>query len=118
MGLLDEDGFLWHRGRLKRFVKVGGEMVSLVMVEYYLEKILGDTSDCCVVEIPDPKKGSRIIAVLTKQISHKELVNKLHEYLPPIAMPKETVFMKDLPKMPSGKIDFRTTTELVIDQID
>jgi len=118
MGILDEGGFLWHRGRLKRFVKVGGEMVSLVMVEYYLEKILGDTGDCCVVEIPDPKKGSRIIAVLTEKISHKELVNKLHEYLPPIAMPKETVFMKELPKMPSGKVDFRTTTELIIEQID
>jgi acyl-[acyl-carrier-protein]-phospholipid O-acyltransferase / long-chain-fatty-acid--[acyl-carrier-protein] ligase len=118
MGLMDEDGYLWHRGRLKRFVKVGGEMVSLVMVEYYLEKILGDSNDCCVVEIPDPKKGSRIIAVLTEKIAYKEMVNQLREFLPPIAMPKEVIFMEDLPKMPSGKVDFRTTTEMVIEQVN
>ncbi|MEJ2627739.1 MAG: AMP-binding protein, partial [bacterium] len=33
MGMLDEDGYLWHKGRLKRFVKIGGEMVSLVNTE-------------------------------------------------------------------------------------
>src|SRR5210317_379278 len=30
MGYLDEDGYLWHVGRFRRFVKIGGEMVSLV----------------------------------------------------------------------------------------
>jgi len=40
MGYLDEDGYLWHAGRFKRFAKVGGEMVSLVRVENVLEKLL------------------------------------------------------------------------------
>lgn len=57
MGLMDEDGYLWHRGRLKRFVKIGGEMVSLVMIEYLLEKITPEEIGCCVVEFPDPRKG-------------------------------------------------------------
>ena len=38
MGYLDEDGYLWHAGRFKRFAKVGGEMVSLVRVENVMEK--------------------------------------------------------------------------------
>src|SRR5208283_4966738 len=43
MGFLDEDGFLWHAGRLKRFVKIGGEMISLVRVENVLENFLPET---------------------------------------------------------------------------
>ncbi|MFA7228346.1 MAG: AMP-binding protein, partial [Melioribacteraceae bacterium] len=40
MGYMDSDGYLWHVGRLKRFLKVGGEMVSLIKVEDVLEKLL------------------------------------------------------------------------------
>ena len=42
MGNLDEDGYLWHVGRLKRFVKIGGEMVSLIRVENALENYIPD----------------------------------------------------------------------------
>ena len=49
MGYFDEDGYLWHAGRFKRFAKIGGEMVSLVKVENTLEKFLPDGSIllCC-----------------------------------------------------------------------
>ena len=40
MGYRDEDGYLWHVGRLGRFLKVGGEMVSLVQVEDALQRAL------------------------------------------------------------------------------
>jgi len=65
MGYLDEDGFLWHSGRLKRFVKIGGEMVSLVKVEDVLEKFLPENVACSVVEVPDALKGVKIVAVVT-----------------------------------------------------
>ena len=65
MGVLDEEGFLWHRGRLKRFVKIGGEMVSLVRVESVLLGLLPEGVDCCVVEVPDSLKGARIVAAVT-----------------------------------------------------
>ena len=40
MGYRDEDGYLWHVGRLGRFLKIGGEMVSLVQVEDVLQRTL------------------------------------------------------------------------------
>ena len=113
MGNIDEDGYLWHVGRIKRFVKIGGEMVSLVKIENVLEKLLPEGSHCCVVEIPDSTKGARIVAVVTEEINEKTIMKQMAEQLPKIAMPKQFITMEDLPKMGSGKIDFRTITDTV-----
>ncbi len=113
MGVLDKDGYLWHRGRLKRFVKVGGEMVSLVQVESELEKVLPSEIECCAVEIPDSKKGANIVVALTGEVDRKELQNLLAKRLPAVAMPRQYLVFAELPKMGSGKIDFRGTTDLV-----
>lgn len=118
MGYLDDDGFLWHCGRLMRFVKIGGEMISLVRVENILEKHLPKDVECCVVEIPDAQKGAKIIAVTTKPINEKEITKKMSHELPNIAIPKYFIVLEDLPKMGSGKIDFRKTTEMIRTMMD
>jgi acyl-[acyl-carrier-protein]-phospholipid O-acyltransferase/long-chain-fatty-acid--[acyl-carrier-protein] ligase len=117
MGWMDEDGYLWHVGRLKRFVKIGGEMVSLIKVEDVLEKLLPDDVKCCVVEVPDQTKGAKIVAAVTQQIDEKETLKKMGEQLPNIALPKQFVIIPELPQMGSGKIDFRTTTNIVLDKV-
>jgi acyl-[acyl-carrier-protein]-phospholipid O-acyltransferase/long-chain-fatty-acid--[acyl-carrier-protein] ligase len=113
MGLIDDDGYLWHKGRLKRFVKIGGEMVSLVRVESELNGFIADDIDYCVVEVPDSLKGARIVVALTKEINTKEIINRLSGKLPKIAIPSQFVLINELPKMGSGKVDFRTVTDLV-----
>ena len=113
MGCLDGAGYLWHAGRLKRFVKIGGEMISLVAVEEALGKVLPDGAECCVVEIPDALKGAKILAAVTHPVNKKEIIATLAKDLANIAIPKQFIIMEDLPKMGSGKIDFRTTTEMV-----
>jgi acyl-[acyl-carrier-protein]-phospholipid O-acyltransferase / long-chain-fatty-acid--[acyl-carrier-protein] ligase len=113
MGYLDADGFLWHSGRLKRFVKVGGEMVSLVRVEDILQKCLPENINCSVVEVPDALKGVRIVAAVTQKVDEKKILKQMSEQLPNIALPKQFVVIEELPKMGSGKIDFRTVTDMV-----
>ncbi len=113
MGMLDEDGYLWHRGRLKRFVKIGGEMVSLVRVELELEELLPEGVECCVVELPDARKGALLAVAVSEPVDEKPLLKALAKRLPPIAMPKCFVVLEELPKMGSGKVDFRSTTTLV-----
>lgn len=108
MGVVDEDGFLWHRGRLKRFVKVGGEMVSLVKVEEILSKHLPDGVTCCVVDVPNPKKGADVVAaVATGEFDKRKILKKLAKELPAIAVPKEFYIIEDIPLMGSGKVAFR-----------
>ena len=117
MGNLDEDGYLWHVGRLKRFVKIGGEMVSLVKIEDILEKYLPEDSHCCVVEIPDAIKGAKIVAVVTTPLDEKATLKEMAKHLPTISLPKIFLVWENLPKMGSGKIDFRTISEMAREQL-
>lgn len=113
MGYMDEDGYLWHAGRFKRFTKVGGEMVSLVKVENVMEKYLHHGVSCCVVEIPDDKKGSYIVAAVSAEVNKTEILRRMMADLPSIALPRQFVVIENLPMMGTGKIDFRTVTKMV-----
>jgi acyl-[acyl-carrier-protein]-phospholipid O-acyltransferase/long-chain-fatty-acid--[acyl-carrier-protein] ligase len=115
MGYLDADGYLWHVGRLKRFLKVAGEMVSLIKVEDVLEKFLPADVECCVVEVPDALRGAKIVAAVTQPIDDKGTLKKMAEHLPNIALPSRFVIVPEMPKTGSGKIDFRSITEKVRD---
>jgi acyl-[acyl-carrier-protein]-phospholipid O-acyltransferase/long-chain-fatty-acid--[acyl-carrier-protein] ligase len=112
MGFFDEDGYLWHAGRFKRFAKIGGEMVSLVKVENILEKYVPEGVSCCVVEVPDDKKGSYIVATVSAEVHKTEILRKMMTDLPTIALPRQFIVIKDLPMMSTGKIDFRSVTRL------
>jgi acyl-[acyl-carrier-protein]-phospholipid O-acyltransferase/long-chain-fatty-acid--[acyl-carrier-protein] ligase len=113
MGFMDQDGFLWHVGRLARFLKVGGEMVSLVKVEDVLERALPAGVFCSVVEVPDAFRGSKIFAVVTQGVDEKEVLRQMGGELPNIALPRQFVVVPELPRRSSGKIDFRALTESV-----
>jgi len=115
MGYMDEDGYLWHVGRLTRFLKIGGEMVSLVQVEDILQRVVPAEVACAVVEVPDALRGSKIVAVTTGQVDERAVTRQMGEELPRIALPRQFVTVPELPRMPSGKIDYRTLTETVQD---
>lgn len=117
MGMLDEDGFLWHRGRLKRFVKIGGEMVSLVRSENVLEQVLPEGVECCVVEVPDSLKGARLVAAVTEKVNEREMIKRMGKYLAPIEIPKIFIVIPEMPKLGSGKINFRAIGEMVRKEI-
>jgi acyl-[acyl-carrier-protein]-phospholipid O-acyltransferase / long-chain-fatty-acid--[acyl-carrier-protein] ligase len=117
MGYMDADGFLWHVGRLRRFVKIGGEMVSLIHVEETLEEHLPPDTGCCVVEVPDAIKGAKIIAAITRPINERQVLQEMSKKLPAIALPKRFVILEDLPRMASGKTDFKRITDTVREMI-
>lgn len=115
MGFFDEDGYLWHAGRFKRFAKVGGEMISLVRVENILEKLLPEGVSCCVVEIPDEKRGSYIVATVSAEVNKTHILRLMLDELPIIALPRQFIIIEELPMMSTGKIDFRSVTRMVLE---
>jgi acyl-[acyl-carrier-protein]-phospholipid O-acyltransferase / long-chain-fatty-acid--[acyl-carrier-protein] ligase len=118
MGYLDEDGYLWHAGRFKRFVKIGGEMVSLIRVENTLEKFLPAGASCCVVDVKDEVKGASIIATVTIEVNKTDILKKMGAELPNIALPKQFIVIKEFPMMATGKIDFRSVAKIVQETIN
>ena len=63
---MDADGYLYIRGRMKRFAKVSGEMVSLTAVEDALAGAFPQYGLRCQVAVitrPDEDKGEELIAV-------------------------------------------------------
>ena len=117
MGYFDKDDYLWHSGRFKRFVKIGGEMVSLVKVENTMEKHLPKGVACCIVEIPDDVKGATIVAAVTSEINKVTILKKMGQELPNIALPRQFFVIEELPMMGTGKINFRAVTEMVNDMV-
>jgi acyl-[acyl-carrier-protein]-phospholipid O-acyltransferase/long-chain-fatty-acid--[acyl-carrier-protein] ligase len=92
-------------------------MVSLVKVEDVLDKLLPKDVSCCVVEVPDHIKGAKIVAAVTQKLDEKAILRSMSSQLPNIALPKQFVVIEELPKMATGKIDFRTITDMVRDML-
>ena len=113
MGVMDSDGYLWHRGRLRRFVKIGGEMVSLSAIEGSLGKIFSEGLQFCMVGIPDDKKGAKLVLVTSAKVS-KSGVNKqlTSDGFSKIYFPKKYLVAKELPIMGNGKINFRQVEQM------
>ena len=116
IGVIDNDGYIWHRGRLKRFVKVGGEMVSLVKVEDVLSHLLPEDVICCVVDVPNPTKGADVVAAVANgNFDMHAVLKQLKKELPSIAVPRQFYVIDDIPMMASGKVNFRAVEKICRD---
>ena len=112
IGYLDEDQFLFIKGRLSRFSKIGGEMVPHETVEETIKKILSNQYDgeisLVVVGQPDPIKGEQLVLVTDREIDFPELRKKLSENgLPNLWIPKKIQMVDNIPILPTGKPIFK-----------
>src|SRR6185437_4478114 len=61
---IDEDGFVAIKGRLQRFAKIGGETVSLAVVESIASVLWPDYAHAAIA-VPDGRKGEQIVLITT-----------------------------------------------------
>jgi acyl-[acyl-carrier-protein]-phospholipid O-acyltransferase/long-chain-fatty-acid--[acyl-carrier-protein] ligase len=104
---LDAEGYLTIKGRLKRFAKVGGEMVSLAAVEGQVGRLWPDHAHA-VVALPDPKKGEQLVLVTDQSGARREdlVAFARHVGMAEIAVPKTLLTVERLPVLGSGKLDY------------
>ena len=118
IGYLDADNFLFIKGRLSRFSKIGGEMVPHETIEEKIKKLLSNQNDnetsLVVVGQPDPNKGEQLVLVTEREIDFPELRKKLSTNgLPNLWIPKKIQIIDNIPILPTGKIDFQGIKNLL-----
>lgn len=112
-GRLDEDGFLTIVDRYSRFAKVAGEMVSLGLVEGEITKVLGENDQIAIVALPDAKKGEKLVLLLEGEMELDALKEKIKDIdMNPLFMPSEYFKVEALPKLGTGKADFKGAKRL------
>jgi len=114
-GYLDEDGFLSIVDRYSRFAKIGGEMISLGLIEEEISKVLNENSKIAVTSVPDEKKGEKIVLLAEGEIETEELKEKIKTLnLNPMFIPSLFFKVDALPKLGSGKTDLKGLKKLAI----
>ncbi|MFO1370236.1 MAG: acyl-[ACP]--phospholipid O-acyltransferase [Marinagarivorans sp.] len=113
-GYIDEDGFIFIVDRYSRFAKIGGEMISLTQVETAIkEQINNPEIDVVVINLPDDKKGEKLIALHEVPLETDTLRQQLQAAgLNPLAIPSQWCLVPQLPKLGSGKTDFTAAKTL------
>jgi acyl-coenzyme A synthetase/AMP-(fatty) acid ligase len=115
LGMLDEDGFLFHRGRADGVIMRGGFKVLPVSVEAVLNAFPGVEASC-VVGVPEPRLGQVPVAVVEMQPGiaapePKALETHLRASLPAPHIPVKFL-VTELPRTPSLKIDLKEVRAL------
>ncbi|HEX4375688.1 MAG TPA: bifunctional acyl-ACP--phospholipid O-acyltransferase/long-chain-fatty-acid--ACP ligase [Steroidobacteraceae bacterium] len=106
--VLDEDDFIHIRGRLKRFAKIAGEMVSLESVERIAVQASPAGAHAASTR-PDPGKGEAIVLFTTDTALSRETLLAAARILgmSELAVPRVIVQLSQIPLLGTGKTDYQ-----------
>lgn len=110
---IDNDGFLFIKGRVKRFAKVAGEMVSLETVEDIANHASPQHQHAATTQI-DAQRGENIILFTTDStLTREQLANSAKELgSPDLAIARKVIVIEELPLLGTGKTDYVTLKQM------
>ena len=106
-GIMDDQGFVYIRDRIKDMVVTGGENVYPVEVE---KAIAGHPSilEAAVIGVPDEKFGEALMAICAlnqdSELTAEQLVDYCRDKIAGYKIPRKLSLVEALPRNPSGKI--------------
>jgi len=106
---IDAQGFLYIKGRVKRFAKVAGEMISLEIVEKIAQTAAPEHQHAATTQI-DAQRGENIILYTTDKALKREDLKIVAKNLgsPEIAIARKIIVMEEIPLLGTGKTDYVT----------
>ncbi|MBQ8909660.1 MAG: AMP-binding protein [Oscillospiraceae bacterium] len=123
LGVMDEQGFVFFKGRAKRMIITSGYNVYPAQIENILdahEKV----QMSCVIGIPDAYKMQKVKAfvklasgVQPSDGVKQELMEHCRKHVAKYAMPYDIEFREDMPKTLVGKVAYRVLEELELNKL-
>jgi long-chain-fatty-acid--[acyl-carrier-protein] ligase len=113
---MDDDGFLHFNGRLKRFLKAGGEMISLPALEEPFVRFYPPTKDGprVAVEGVETESGRRIVLFTTESITLREANARLMESgFRGVMRLDEVRQVESIPVLGTGKTDYKALRAMI-----
>ncbi|MHB8741556.1 MAG: bifunctional acyl-ACP--phospholipid O-acyltransferase/long-chain-fatty-acid--ACP ligase [Sulfuricaulis sp.] len=111
---IDADGFVTILGRVKRFAKVAGEMVSLEIAET-IAVCASPAGQHGVSTQADERRGEALVLFTTDNTLTRERLQEVAKKSghPEIAVPRKIIQVEALPRLGSGKVDYVTLKHMV-----
>lgn len=119
---IDEIGYVFIKDRIKRFAKIGGEMVSLNAVQDMVIKAyewMGPDFNYGIVAVPHESKGEQIVLVTNNTQVKQEV---LHDYIKnngmsELFLPRTILYHDKIPTFLTGKTDNVTLKKEVMEEL-
>jgi acyl-CoA synthetase (AMP-forming)/AMP-acid ligase II len=106
-GMLDDDGYLFLTGRLKEQINRGGEKISPLEVDEVLLRHPA-VAEAVTFAIPHDKLGEEVGAAVVlvdgESVTEGELKQYVRSHLAAFKVPKQIVFVTEVPKGATGKL--------------
>jgi acyl-[acyl-carrier-protein]-phospholipid O-acyltransferase / long-chain-fatty-acid--[acyl-carrier-protein] ligase len=104
---IDKQGYVTIRGRVKRFAKIGGEMVSLTAVEANASAVWPDNQHVALA-VTDPKKGEQVILMSDRPNADKAELQAWYRAngVAELSLPRKIMVVDAIPVLGTGKTDY------------
>ena len=120
LGIMDDQGFIYFKGRIKRLIVTSGYNVYPAQIENIIEQH-DAVQMSCVIGVPDPYRMHKVKAYvvlkpgkIASEIVKQSIFAHCRKYIAKYAMPREIEFRNDLPKTLVGKVAYRQLEEEVL----